>query len=53
MLYTTARKRDMKMYVLTMTKAIKNRAYHELKSNAGILQKGNKIAACWADKHGK
>lgn len=40
----------MKMYVLTMTKAMKNRAYQELKSNAGILEKGTGIAAFQTDK---
>lgn len=31
-----------------MTKAMKNRAYHELKSNAGILER--REITCWADK---
>lgn len=36
-----------------MTKAMKNRAYQELKSNAGILEKRRGIAACQTDKQGK
>lgn len=35
-----------------MTKAMKNRAYQELKSNAGILEKGGETVSCWADKQG-
>lgn len=35
-----------------MTKAMKKRAYQELKSNAGILEKGREAVSCQADKQG-